>query len=61
VLRLIGPLAGALLGGWHLAHHLVDVLATPFPGGLVAARAFNGIAHINSFALEAYADDRAWM
>jgi hypothetical protein len=50
VLRVIGPRAGALLDRRHVTHHLVDMLATASPGGLVAARALNGIAHINSSA-----------
>jgi len=37
--------AGALLGGRHGAHDLVDMLAAAAPGGLVAACAFDGVTH----------------
>jgi len=48
--------AGALLGGRHGAHDLVDMLAAAAPGGLVAACAFNGVTHDFPPRVESYVE-----
>ena len=56
MLRRVFGVAGALLGGRHVAHDVVDVFAAATPGGLLTARALDGIAHDFLLGPRAYAD-----